>query len=80
MVDGSANITFENFHPLAERVQDFLIAVAEPIYRATFLHEYKLATHSLYAAVSVGLDSEDIIETLNIYLKTKIPPNVSSIS
>lgn len=30
--------------------------------RPAFIHEYKLTHYSLYAAVSVGLQTEDIIE------------------
>lgn len=30
--------------------------------RPTFIHEYKLTSYSLYAAVSVGLQTEDIID------------------
>jgi DNA excision repair protein ERCC-3 len=32
------------------------------IFRPAFIHEYKLTSYSLYAAVSVGLQTEDIIE------------------
>lgn len=31
-------------------------------FRPAFIHEYKLTSYSLYAAVSVGLQTEDIIE------------------
>jgi DNA excision repair protein ERCC-3 len=75
-IDGLGKITLESFHPLASRVQDFLITIAEPISRTTFLHEYRLTTHSLYAAVSVGLNPEDIMNTLDLFLKHKIPPNI----
>ena len=30
--------------------------------RPSFIHEYKLTSYSLYAAVSVGLQTEDIID------------------
>ncbi|OAA64293.1 tfiih complex helicase [Niveomyces insectorum RCEF 264] len=66
-------IIFESFHPLARPAQDFLITIAEPISRPTFMHEYHLTTHSLYAAVSVGLNPHDIINTLNRFLKTDVP-------
>jgi len=33
--------------------------------RPAHIHEYKLTPYSLYAAVSVGLEAEDIIEMLN---------------
>ncbi|TVY22338.1 General transcription and DNA repair factor IIH helicase subunit [Lachnellula hyalina] len=75
-IDGWGKLTLESFHPLAPRVQDFIITIAEPMSRPTFLHEYKLTTHSLYAAVSVGLSPKDIIHTLDVFLKTEMPPNI----
>jgi DNA excision repair protein ERCC-3 len=50
-IDGWGNLILESFHPLASRVQDVLITIAEPTSRPTFSHEYRLTTHSLYAAV-----------------------------
>ncbi len=44
---------------------DFLIAIAEPVCRPECVHEYMLTPHSLYAAVSVGLETETIISVLN---------------
>ncbi|KZF25495.1 DNA repair helicase rad25 [Xylona heveae TC161] len=75
-IDGWGKLTLENFHPLAPRVQDFLTTIAEPTSRPAFLHEYRLTTHSLYAAVSVGLNPKDIIRTLKLFLKNEMPPNV----
>ncbi len=75
-IDGWGRLILESFHPLAPRVQDFLVTIAEPVSRPTFLHEYKLTTHSLYAAVSVGLNPKDIMNTLDRFLKNKMPPNV----
>jgi DNA excision repair protein ERCC-3 len=66
-------ITLESFHPLAASAQDFLITIAEPLSRPTFIHEYALTTHSLYAAVSVGLSPDDIIRTLDRFCKVKLP-------
>ena len=37
------------------------------------MHEYNLTPHSLYAAVSVGLETETIISVLNKLSKTKLP-------
>jgi DNA excision repair protein ERCC-3 len=76
-IDGRGKLILESFHPLAPRVQAFLITIVEPTSRPTFLHEYRLTTHSLYAAVSVGLIPEDIINTLDLFLRNKIPPNVT---
>lgn len=37
------------------------------------MHEYNLTPHSLYAAVSVGLETETVISVLNKLSKTKLP-------
>lgn len=44
---------------------DFLVAIAEPVSRPEFVHEYKLTPYSLYAAVAVSIDTESIIRVLN---------------
>ncbi|SPQ25968.1 fde8a9d8-0c59-4aa1-9caf-ec7c5566f22e [Thermothielavioides terrestris] len=72
----SCTIVLERFNPLAEQATDFLITIAEPKSRPTFLHEYALTPHSLYAAVSVGLRPRDIINTLDRFLKTALPASV----
>lgn len=69
-------IILERFHPKAPGATDFLITIAEPRSRPTFLHEYVLTMHSLYAAVSVGLRPKDIIDTLERFLKTPLPAAV----
>ncbi|KAG6099894.1 transcription factor TFIIH complex ERCC-3 subunit [Claviceps sp. LM220 group G6] len=69
-------IILESFNPIAEQAQDFLITIAEPLSRPTFMHEYALTTHSLYAAVSVGLSPLDIINTLDRFLKTPLPDEI----
>lgn len=70
------HIILEGFNALAEQAQDFLIAIAEPVSRPTHVHEYKLTPYSLYAAVSVGLEPEDIIEVLNRLSKVPVPKPV----
>lgn len=77
-VQGNFIIVLEHFHPIAPSAQDFLITVAEPVSRPQFLHEYRLTTHSLYAAVSVGLNPKDIITTLERFSKTPVPYNVKA--
>lgn len=66
-------IILEAFHPLSVQAQDFLTAIAEPVSRPKHIHEYKLTKHSLYAAVSIGLEPEDIIAVLSRLSKVKIP-------
>lgn len=65
-------IVLEAFHPLAAQAQDFLIAVSEPVSRPSHIHEYRLTKHSLQAAISVGLETEDIIEVLNRLSKVRV--------
>ena len=55
---------------------DFLIAISEPVSRPEFVHEYKLTSYSLYAAVSVGLQTNDIIEYLTRLSKSSIPEGI----
>jgi DNA excision repair protein ERCC-3 len=69
-------IILESFSPLATHAQDFLTTIAEPASRPAFLHEYKLTPHSLYAAVSVGLDPKDIINVLDRLSKIPVPENI----
>lgn len=71
-----ARIILESFSPLASHAQDFLVTVAEPRSRPAFLHEYALTPHSLYAAVSVGVSSNDIIKVLGQLSKMPVPDNV----
>ncbi|KNZ72178.1 putative DNA repair helicase ercc3 [Termitomyces sp. J132] len=72
------HIILEAFSPIAEQAQDFLTAISEPVSRPAFIHEYKLTSYSLYAAVSVGLQTEDIIEVLNRLSKVPVPESITS--
>ncbi|KAJ2659645.1 DNA repair helicase RAD25 [Coemansia sp. RSA 1200] len=69
----SRHIILEAFSPIADQAIDFLIAISEPVSRPTYIHEYKLTPFSLYAAVSVGLDTKDIIKVLDRLSKVPIP-------
>ncbi|KAG0677942.1 DNA repair helicase RAD25 [Pichia californica] len=69
-------IFLESFSPLSEQAQDFLVTIAEPVSRPNFMHEYKITTHSLYAAVSVGLETDDIISVLNRLSKVPVATSV----
>ncbi|MCJ1278956.1 transcription factor TFIIH complex ERCC-3 subunit [Puttea exsequens] len=73
-----ARITLERFSPLAAQAQDFLTTIAEPLSRPEFLHEYAMTVHSLYAAVSVGLVPQDIINFLDRLSKTPLPQEIRS--
>nr|XP_003478801.1 TFIIH basal transcription factor complex helicase XPB subunit [Cavia porcellus] len=64
------------FSPVYKYAQDFLVAIAEPVCRPTHVHEYKLTAYSLYAAVSVGLQTSDITEYLRKLSKTGVPDGI----
>lgn len=53
-----------------------MVAIAEPVCRPAHIHEYKLTAYSLYAAVSVGLQTSDIIEYLKKLSKTGVPDGI----
>ncbi|XP_063068131.1 general transcription and DNA repair factor IIH helicase subunit XPB [Engraulis encrasicolus] len=71
------HIFLEAFSPVYKYAQDFLVAIAEPVCRPIHLHEYKLTAYSLYAAVSVGLQTSDIIEYLEKLSKTSVPEGIA---
>ncbi|CCH44773.1 DNA excision repair protein [Wickerhamomyces ciferrii] len=69
-------IILESFSPLAEQAQDFLVTIAEPISRPSHIHEYRITAYSLYAAVSVGLETDDIISVLNRLSKVPVATSI----
>ena len=71
-------IILETFSPAYRAATDFLVAVAEPVCRPATLHEYMLTPHSLYAAVSVGLDAGTVAAVLDRLCKTALPPAVGA--
>lgn len=72
----NGHIFLESFSPVYKHAHDFLIAISEPVCRPEHIHEYKLTAYSLYAAVSVGLQTNDIIEYLKRLSKTSIPHGI----
>lgn len=72
----NGHIFLESFSPVYKHAHDFLIAISEPVCRPEYIHEYKLTAYSLYAAVSVGLQTHDIIEYLKRLSKTSIPEGI----
>ncbi|CAD5112992.1 DgyrCDS2195 [Dimorphilus gyrociliatus] len=72
----NGHIFLESFSPVYKHAHDFLIAISEPVSRPEHIHEYKLTAYSLYAAVSVGLQTNDIIEYLKRLCKTTLPEGI----
>lgn len=57
----ACHILLEVNNRLYQKASDFLIAVAEPVSRPNYIHEYRITKYSLYAAVSMGILAEDIL-------------------
>ena len=72
------HIFLEAFHELYISAYDFLVAVAEPVARPEFLHEYKLTPYSLYAAVATNIDTESIVRVLSRLSKNELPESVAT--
>ncbi|XP_064386567.1 general transcription and DNA repair factor IIH helicase subunit XPB-like [Halichondria panicea] len=70
------HIFLEAFSPVYKHAKDFLIAIAVPVCRPQHIHEFRLTPYSLYAAVSVGLQTKDIIEYLKRLSKTSLPMGI----
>lgn len=72
------NIYLEAFHDLYVQAYDFLVAIAEPVARPEFLHQYKLTPYSLYAAVATNIETESIITVLERLSKNALPKQVKT--
>ncbi|KAG5180679.1 P-loop containing nucleoside triphosphate hydrolase protein [Tribonema minus] len=72
------HIFLEAHTPLYTQAYDFLVAIAEPVARPEFVHEYRLTPFSLYAAVAVAIDTESIIRVLNRLSKVEVPEGVNT--
>jgi len=70
------NIYLEAFHDLYVQAYDFLVAIAEPVARPEFIHQYKLTPYSLYAAVATNIETESIINVLERLSKNVLPKEV----
>lgn len=75
-INYDALIIVEMFKPTSKQASDFLIALAEPVSRPAKIHEYQITSYSLYAAASVGLTTDYILETLNKFSKNILPNSV----
>ena len=46
------------------------------LHRPSLIHEYQLTPYSLYAAVSIGLETDDIVTVLDRLSKVKLPKEI----
>ena len=73
----NGTIFLEAYSPLCKEATEFLIAIAEPMSRPKYVHEYKLTSTSLYSAASVELNKDDIIKILDKFCKNlRVPEDV----
>jgi|NorSeaMetagenome_1021524.scaffolds.fasta_scaffold09236_4 DNA excision repair protein ERCC-3 len=66
-------LIFETFTGFLEEIQDFLVTISEPVIRTTLIHEYILTPYALYAAVTSGVETMEIIYILETLSKNFIP-------
>jgi DNA excision repair protein ERCC-3 len=71
-----AHLIVESFSPSFRDAESLLINIAEPVSRVSRMHEYVLTSHSLFAAVSVGLTTQYIINRLDHFSKTALPQSI----
>jgi DNA excision repair protein ERCC-3 len=69
-------IFMETFAPNYREVYDFLISIAHPLARTRLMHQYKLNHGSLYAATSLGLETNHILKQLERFSKVELPSSV----
>ncbi|KAF7456350.1 putative DNA repair helicase RAD25 [Cryptosporidium felis] len=72
-------IIIETFHQSSKAACEFLVTISEPLSRPELIHEYQLTIFSLYAAVSLGITVESIIETLGKFSKNEVPDALVSV-
>eukprot|EP01080_Neovahlkampfia_damariscottae_P004638 gene4638-8211_t len=69
-------IVLETFSPVYQQAYDFLVAIAEPISRPELIQEYKLTPYSLFAAVSIGLETDVILTVLDKLSKIELDNDI----
>jgi hypothetical protein len=55
---------------------EFVVAIAEPVSRPRFVHEYVVTDVSLHSAVALGLSGSAIVKKLDLLCKTSLPPTL----
>lgn len=78
-VTADGHVFLETFSPIYKQAYDFLIAIAEPVCRPTHIHEYQITPYSLYAAASLGLQTDDIIKRMTTLSKNVLPEGIKHI-
>ena len=72
----NGKVILEAFSPLYSQARDFLVAIAEPVARPRFVHEYRIDKHALFAAASMGLTADIVIDALRKLSKVEVDASV----
>jgi len=75
-VSKDGHIFLETFGKYYKETTDFLVAIAEPVNRTQNIHEYLLTKYSLYAAASMNIKTEEIIQVLSNLTKNVLPKEI----
>ena len=75
-VSKDGNIFLETFGKYYKETTDFLVAIAEPVNRTQNIHQYLLTKYSLYAAASMNIKTEEIIQILSNLSKNVLPKEI----
>jgi len=78
-VTAEGKVMLETFSSIYSQANDFLIAIADPVCRPRFIHEYQITSYSLYAAASLGLQTDNIINRLALLSKNELPTKVKEL-
>jgi DNA excision repair protein ERCC-3 len=66
-------ILFETFSKVIEEIEDFLITISEPVSRTKMVQEFVLTPYALYAAVTSGMETHDILKIIMKLSKNLLP-------
>ena len=75
-VSNRGDIILEAFHEHYKVAYEFVIAIAEPVSRTEFIHEYAITQTSLLGASAYNLSAREVLKYLELYSKNVVPPMV----
>src|SRR3954451_9625441 len=76
IVQGDRTVLLEVDNPLHAEARDTIAPFAELEKSPEHIHTYRLTALSLWNAAAAGMTAEDVIEGLEAYAKSPLPPNL----
>ena len=77
-VTKKGEIILEAFNPLYSQAYEFVIAIAQPVSRTEFIHQYLITMTSLLGASAYNLSAEGIVKHLKLFSKNVLPDIVAN--